>query len=96
MNASNTILTVTSGTLEDDALHQLSTNKEGLTLQSVEQYQAIAKSRREHYFEILRFWKTTDLSGILILEGIFPWLGESTTDPDFFLTSSGLSQPSLT
>ncbi|MHC5770814.1 MAG: AAA family ATPase [Nostoc sp.] len=74
-------------TLEDDALHQLSTNKEGLTLQSVEQYQAIAKSRREHYFEILRFWKTTDLSGILILEGIFPWLGESTTDPDFFLTS---------
>jgi hypothetical protein len=74
-------------TLEDDALHQLSTNEEGLTLQRVEQYQAIAKNRREHYFEILRFWKTTDLQGILILEGIFPWMGESTTDPDFFLTS---------
>jgi hypothetical protein len=74
-------------TLEDDALHQLSTNEEGLSLQRVDQYQAIAKSRREHYFEILRFWKTTDLSGILILEGIFPWLGEATTDPDFFLTS---------
>ncbi|MBD2517047.1 ATP-binding protein [Nostoc sp. FACHB-973] len=73
-------------TLEDDALHQLSSN-EGLTLQSVDQYQAIAKSRREHYFEILRFWKTTDLQGILILEGIFPWLGEATTAPDFFLTS---------
>ncbi len=74
-------------TLEDDALHQLSTNEEGLSLQSVNQYQAIAKSRREHYFEILRFWKTTDLSGILILEGIFPWLGSATTDPDFFLTA---------
>lgn len=74
-------------TLEDDALQQLSTNEEGLSLKTVNQYQAIAKSRREHYFEILRFWKTTDLSGILILEGIFPWLGESTTDPDFFLTS---------
>lgn len=74
-------------TLEDDQLHQLSTNEEGLSLQKVDQYQAIAKSRREHYFEILRFWKTTDLSGILILEGIFPWLGEATTDPDFFLTS---------
>ncbi|MHC5747757.1 MAG: AAA family ATPase [Nostoc sp.] len=74
-------------TLEDDALHQLSTNEEGLSLQRVDQYQAIAKSRREHYFEILRFWKTTDLQGILILEGIFPWLGEATTDPDFFLTS---------
>ncbi|MHC0067374.1 AAA family ATPase [Nostoc sp. UIC 10890] len=73
--------------LEDDQLHQLSTNEEGLSLQTVNQYQAIAKSRREHYFEILRFWKTTDLQGILILEGIFPWLGESTTDPDFFLTS---------
>ncbi|MHC5770668.1 MAG: AAA family ATPase [Nostoc sp.] len=74
-------------TLEDDALQQLSTNEEGLSLKTVNQYQAIAKSRREHYFEILRFWKTTDLSGILIIEGIFPWLGESTTDPDFFLTS---------
>ncbi|MHC5821021.1 MAG: ATP-binding protein [Nostoc sp.] len=74
-------------TLEDDQLHQLSTNEEGLTLQSVDQYQAIAKNRREHYFEILRFWKTTDLQGILILEGIFPWLGSATTDPDFFLTS---------
>ncbi|MCC5610044.1 ATP-binding protein [Nostoc sp. CHAB 5834] len=74
-------------TLEDDALHQLSSNEGGLSLQRVEQYQAIAKNRREHYFEILRFWKTTDLQGILILEGIFPWLGEATTDPDFFLTS---------
>lgn len=74
-------------TLEDDQLHQLSTNEEGLSLQRVDQYQAITKNRREHYFEILRFWKTTDLQGILILEGIFPWLGESTTDPDFFLTS---------
>jgi uncharacterized LabA/DUF88 family protein len=74
-------------TLEDDALHQLFSNEGGLSLQSVDQYQAIAKSRREHYFEILRFWKTTDLQGILILEGIFPWLGEATTDPDFFLTS---------
>ncbi|MBN3906681.1 MAG: ATP-binding protein [Nostoc sp. NMS1] len=74
-------------TLEDDALQQLSTNEEGLSLQRVDQYQAITKNRREHYFEILRFWKTTDLQGILILEGIFPWMGESTTDPDFFLTS---------
>ncbi|MCC5616766.1 ATP-binding protein [Nostoc sp. CHAB 5836] len=74
-------------TLSDDALHQLSTNEGGLSLQSVNQYQAMAKSRREHYFEILRFWKTIDLQGILILEGIFPWLGSATTDPDFFLTS---------
>ncbi|MBD2682989.1 MULTISPECIES: ATP-binding protein [Nostoc] len=74
-------------TLEDDGLHQLVVNQETLALQTVEQYQAIAKNRREHYFEILRFWKTTDLQGILILEGIFPWLGESNTDPDFFLTS---------
>ncbi|RCJ22865.1 AAA family ATPase [Nostoc minutum NIES-26] len=74
-------------TLEDDALHQLFTNHKGLTLQIVDQYQTIAKNRREHYFEILRFWKTTHLEGILILEGIFPWLGEQTSDPDFFLTS---------
>ncbi|MFN6568214.1 ATP-binding protein [Dendronalium sp. ChiSLP03b] len=74
-------------TLEDDALHQLVINEQDLILQPVSQYQASAKNRREHYFEILRFWKTTELEGILILEGIFPWLGESTTDPDFFLTA---------
>jgi hypothetical protein len=73
--------------MSDDTLHQLVINEQDLVLQPVAQYQAIAKSRREHYFEILRFWKTTDLQGILILEGIFPWLGESTTEPDFFLTA---------
>lgn len=31
-------------TLEDDALHQLETNKEGLTLHPINQYQAIAKT----------------------------------------------------
>ncbi|MBD2505528.1 ATP-binding protein, partial [Anabaena azotica] len=75
-------------TMEDDALYQLKANENGLTLPKIDQYQqAIAKTRREHYFEILRFWQTTDLEGILILEGIFPWLGDVTNDPDFFLTS---------
>lgn len=74
-------------TIEDDQLHQLQVHEQDLALQLVPKYQAIAKSRREHYFEVLRFWKTTDLEGILILEGIFPWLSESTTDPDFFLTA---------
>ncbi|MEB3220283.1 MAG: ATP-binding protein [Nostocales cyanobacterium 94392] len=73
-------------TLEDDELYQLIVNDQDLTLEPETKYQAIAKNRREHYFEILRFWKTTDLQGILILEGIFPWLGE-TFDPDFFLTA---------
>ncbi|MBE9053669.1 ATP-binding protein [Nostocales cyanobacterium LEGE 11386] len=75
-------------TLEDDHLHQLQINKGELTLRPVGEYQPItAKSRREHYFEVLRFWKTTKLEGILILEGIFPWLGTDTSNPDFFLTS---------
>lgn len=74
--------------LEDDYLHELQINEGELTLHSVRKYQPINdKSRREHYFEILRFWKTTNLKGILVLEGIFPWLGTDTTDPDFFLTS---------
>ncbi|YAF99404.1 MAG: ATP-binding protein (plasmid) [Nodularia sp. CChRGM 3473] len=74
--------------LEDDQLHQLQIKQDELSLQPVSEYQPVVnKSRREHYFEILRFWKTTKLEGILILEGIFPWLGTNTTDPDFFLTS---------
>ncbi|MGJ5627961.1 ATP-binding protein [Nostoc sp. CALU 1950] len=74
-------------TLEDDHLHQLLCNGQDLNLLPVAEYQANAKNRREDYFEILRFWKTTHLEGILIVEGIFPWIGTGTSDPDFFLTS---------
>lgn len=75
-------------TLEDDQLYRLQVDDQDLALQQVPDYQAITKSRREHHFEVLRFWKTTNLQGILILEGIFPWLGTNTSDPDFFLTSA--------
>ncbi|MDZ7970715.1 MAG: ATP-binding protein [Nostoc sp. DedSLP03] len=74
-------------TLSDDQLHQLEVNGQDLILQQVLEYQPITKNKREDYFEILRFWKATEKEGILILEGIFPWLGNSTTDPDFFLTA---------
>ena len=74
-------------TLEDDRLHQLLCNGQDLKLLPVSEYQANPKNRREHYFEILQFWKTTHLEGILIVEGIFPWIGTDTSDPDFFLTS---------
>jgi ATPase family associated with various cellular activities (AAA) len=74
--------------LEDDQMRQLQFVGGELILQPVREYQPIAtKSRCEHYFEILRFWKTTYLEGVLILEGIFPWLGADTSNPDFFLTS---------
>jgi hypothetical protein len=64
--------------LEDDSLCQLQILEEKLTLHIVSEYQAITdKSRHEHYFEILRFWKTTSLQGILILEGMFPWLADN-------------------
>ena len=62
-------------------------NGQDLILQQVLEYQPMTKNKREDYFEILRFWKATEKEGILILEGIFPWLGDSTTDPDFFLTA---------
>ncbi|MHC5761840.1 hypothetical protein [Nostoc sp.] len=68
-------------TLEDDHLHQLLCNGQDLNLLPVAEYQANAKNRREDYFEILRFWKTTHLEGILIVEGIFPWIGTGTSDP---------------
>ncbi len=74
-------------TLSDDQLHQLEVNGQDLILQQVLEYQPMTKNKREDYFEILRFWKATEKEGILILEGIFPWLGDSTTDPDFFLTA---------
>ena len=74
--------------LEDDQMRQLQFVGGELILQPVREYQPIAtKSRCEYYFEILRFWKTTYLEGVLILEGIFPWLGADTSNPDFFLTS---------
>ncbi|BAT56764.1 hypothetical protein NOS3756_57760 (plasmid) [Nostoc sp. NIES-3756] len=70
--------------LEDDQLRQLQIVDDALTLQSISEYQPITdKSRPEHYFQILRFWQASSLQGILLLEGIFPWLNDN---PDF-LTS---------
>lgn len=70
--------------LEDDQLRQLQIVEEQLTLQSVREYQPIIdKSRPEHYFHILRFWQASSLQGILLLEGIFPWLNNN---PDFLVS----------
>lgn len=71
----------------DDKLYQLKIENKYLDLELVSEYKGIAfKTVREDYFEILRFWKKTSLEGILILEGIFPWLAQATKDADFFLT----------
>ncbi len=74
--------------LEDDKLYQLTISDWGLAFSEIQEYNRIAfKVVREDSFEILRFWKTTQLQGILILEGIYPWLGQGATDADSFLTA---------
>ncbi|WP_251960722.1 ATP-binding protein [Nostoc commune] len=74
--------------LEDDKLYQLLMSNSGLAFSEIKKYKRIAfKVVREDSFEILRFWKTTQLQGMLILEGIYPWLGQGATDADFFLTA---------
>ncbi|WP_152591824.1 hypothetical protein [Nostoc sphaeroides] len=74
--------------LEDDKLYQLTISDSGLAFSEIQEYNRIAfKVVREDSFEILRFWKTSQLQGILILEGIYPWLGQGATDADFFLTA---------
>lgn len=70
--------------VDDDQLRQLQIVDNALTLQSVREYQPITdKSRPEHYFQILRFWQASPLQGILLLEGIFPWLNNN---PDFLIS----------
>jgi hypothetical protein len=74
--------------LEDDKLYQLTISDWGLAFSEIKEYNRIAfKVVREDSFEILRFWKTSQLQGILILEGIYPWLGQGATDADSFLTA---------
>ncbi|MBD6621250.1 hypothetical protein FNW02_37565 [Komarekiella sp. 'clone 1'] len=74
--------------LEDDQLYRLQINGQQLSLEQVSEYKPnTTKTVREDYFEVLRFWKTTSLQGILILEGIFPWISQATIDSDFFLTA---------
>ncbi|WP_152592779.1 ATP-binding protein [Nostoc sphaeroides] len=74
--------------LEDDKLYQLRMSISGLAFSEIKEYKRIAfKVVREDSFEILRFWKTSQLQGILILEGIYPWLGQGATDADSFLTA---------
>jgi ATPase family associated with various cellular activities (AAA) len=74
--------------LEDNKLYQLKISNCELAFSEIKEYNRIAfKVVREDSFEILRFWKTTQLQGILILEGIYPWLGQGATDADSFLTA---------
>ncbi|MHC0067784.1 ATP-binding protein [Nostoc sp. UIC 10890] len=74
--------------LEDDRLYQLRMSNSGLAFSEIKEYKRIAfKVVREDSFEILRFWKTSQLQGMLILEGIYPWLGQGGTNADFFLTA---------
>ncbi|MBD6620470.1 ATP-binding protein [Komarekiella sp. 'clone 1'] len=74
--------------LEDDQLYRLQIDGQQLSLEQLSEYKPNTfKNVREDYFEVLRFWKTTSLQGILILEGIFPWISQATIDSDFFLTA---------
>jgi len=75
-------------TFETDQLHQVVKDQDqGFYLQKLPWHRSIVnKTKPIDYFEILNFWKNTEQRGILILEGILPWISPNT-DPNHMLTS---------
>jgi hypothetical protein len=84
--------------MESAELQQLVIDNSGmLTLQTKHSFNQPKgnKFNLTQSFEILNYWRTSKLSGILILEGVFPWLKKETDDPDFFLIAEWIKSALL-
>jgi len=85
-------------TKESAELQQLVVNNSGmLTLETKHSFNQLKGNEFNltQSFEILNYWRTSKLSGILILEGVFPWLNKETDDPNFFLTAEWIKSALL-
>ncbi|MEM6752655.1 MAG: ATP-binding protein [Cyanobacteria bacterium P01_C01_bin.38] len=76
--------------LDDDALIELDIdNNQNLLKQEVKDYVPITdKRQKENYFNILKYWRNCSHTGIIIVEGLFPWITDTNhASTEFFLVS---------
>ena len=76
--------------LDDDALIELDIdNNQNLLKQEISDYVPIIEKRqKENYFSILKYWRNCARTGIIIVEGLFPWITDTNHEAtEFFLVS---------
>ncbi|NJO60327.1 MAG: ATP-binding protein [Richelia sp. RM2_1_2] len=76
--------------LDDDALIELDIdNNQNLLKQETSDYVPITEKRqKENYFSILKYWRNCPHTGIIIVEGLFPWIADTNHEAtEFFLVS---------
>lgn len=76
--------------LDDDALIQLETDaNQNLIKRTTEDYIPVTdKKQKENYFHILKYWRNCTHTGIIIVEGLFPWIANTNHEAtEFFLVS---------
>ena len=76
--------------LDDDALIELEIDaNQNLLKTATEDYIPITdKKQFENYFHILKYWRNCSKTGIIIVEGLFPWIANTNHEAtEFFLVS---------
>lgn len=76
--------------LDDDALIELEiSDNQNLIKRATEDYIPITdKKQKENYFNILKYWRNCSKTGIIIIEGLFPWIANTNHEAtEFFLVS---------
>ncbi|MEM7552614.1 MAG: ATP-binding protein [Cyanobacteria bacterium P01_A01_bin.84] len=76
--------------LDDDALIELEVDtNQNLLKRTTEHYVPIKdKKQKENYFSILKYWRNCNKTGIIIVEGLFPWIANTNHEAtEFFLVS---------
>ncbi|MEO0970206.1 MAG: ATP-binding protein [Cyanobacteria bacterium J06639_18] len=76
--------------LDEDALIEIEVDEnQKLTKNVADNYIPIKdKQQKENYFHILKFWRNCTMEGILVVEGLFPWIANTNhQETEFFLVS---------
>ena len=76
--------------LDDDALIELDIDKNQnlLKITTLDYVPITDKKQKENYFNILKYWRNCTHTGIIIVEGLFPWMRNTNNEStEFFLVS---------
>lgn len=76
--------------LDDDALIELDIdeNQNLLKITTLDYIPITDKRQKENYFNILKYWRNCTHTGIIIVEGLFPWMRNTNNEStEFFLVS---------
>lgn len=82
--------------LGEETVKEMLVRNGKLTLTESHIYKPNLGADAKNYFEVLKFWKDYTGSGVLIIENVYPWIGDNTpNETDFFLASQWIKSSLL-